>query len=1140
MRAVAAAMVAMLVAGIVWLFSADLGFLKPRIEQWVSNKTGRELRIGGPLELRLGGTTTVRAEDVQFENAAWAGEDAMVEIGTLELAIDLWSALGDSFIVELVKLDDVQIRLASAESAEVNWRLEGMPDAEPSGRGEPAGFGFLLRKLDVDRLALSYESPRRSEPLLIEIQTLDQEHQPNDFLELSLLGAVGGRDVDIDGRFGTWSALLAGRNVEFDVDGRLDTISVSSDGVIDALGRPARPSLRFSINGPDIDDLTRMFGMGDEADGAIDLAGSLIPGDDGPLVLSVGGRLGEVEIEAEGTASDLQDLVEMDLDLQAAGPSLGRVLRWFGVPEVRDAPFAIDVDARRSGPLLLVEEARMTLGESVFDLTASLPQFPGLNDGRIKLDVTGPAIEQLRHLLRLPGVATGPFSLSFALDVSAAGEQSIRVAAQSNLFTLEAGGPLGPPPEHFGSRLSFRLRADALSPLGDAWGIANLPERPLEIAGALAYTARGVETAEPIVVEAAGVVARGEGVVVPRGGLVGTDVTFSLAGPNLKTVAEWFGAGAQVPARAYAVDGRLEVLDSGYRLHADDARIGSSTVAIDALLGTPPSGTEVRFSAMGPAFEEIVVAVGRFDVAPGPYELSGRIELGRGLLELSDIELNRARGDLTADLTLALPLSERRATFDVRGRGADVRNLLQSIEGFEALPQPFELAAVGEWRGGELACERCDVEIGDASVTASGTLNLGEGASSSRFSVRGNVPSLARLGTIDGRRMRDQPLSWQGRVSGGAGLLELDDFVASLGDSEVNGRVRIAFGDVPDVQVELRAPSLVLVPLLEERTEVEEPEQGFADGRLIPDVRIPLDAMRKINASAIVDIGRLERDGLELWDVRVRSELRDGSLTVSDSGFRARSGRLDASARLGHTGESASASLELTARNLALGLSESNQDLATKTDLDIKLESRGDGLRSLLGNADGAVLVNIRGGKISNSRLMGLFFGDIVDEVIPVINPFITADEFTSLECVVVPYRIDAGKAVSTPHSLFATGKIRAASKDWIDLKSEKIEMNVRTTPKKSLGISAGEIVNPYVKVVGTLAAPRVAVDEKGVLITGGAAVATGGLSILAKAAWDRLSKTADPCSDVSVQALELLGERLPRRSAADPDDAAP
>ncbi len=194
----------------------------------------------------------------------------------------------------------------------------------------------------------------------------------------------------------------------------------------------------------------------------------------------------------------------------------------------------------------------------------------------------------------------------------------------------------------------------------------------------------------------------------------------------------------------------------------------------------------------------------------------------------------------------------------------------------------------------------------------------------------------------------------------------------------------------------------------------------------------------------------------------------------------------------------------------------------------------------MLGNADGAVLVNIRGGKISNSRLMGLFFGDIVDEVIPVINPFITADEFTSLECVVVPYRIDAGKAVSTPHSLFATGKIRAASKDWIDLKSEKIEMNVRTTPKKSLGISAGEIVNPYVKVVGTLAAPRVAVDEKGVLITGGAAVATGGLSILAKAAWDRLSKTADPCSDVSVQALELLGERLPRRSAADPDDAAP
>ena len=69
---------------------------------------------------------------------------------------------------------------------------------------------------------------------------------------------------------------------------------------------------------------------------------------------------------------------------------------------------------------------------------------------------------------------------------------------------------------------------------------------------------------------------------------------------------------------------------------------------------------------------------------------------------------------------------------------------------------------------------------------------------------------------------------------------------------------------------------------------------------------------------------------------------------------------------------------------------------------------------------------------------------------------------------------------------------------------------------------------NPYVQLVGTLAAPRLAVDEAGVLITGGAAVATGGLSLLARGLWDRLSKAGDACTQVSKQALKELQGRVP------------
>ena len=69
------------------------------------------------------------------------------------------------------------------------------------------------------------------------------------------------------------------------------------------------------------------------------------------------------------------------------------------------------------------------------------------------------------------------------------------------------------------------------------------------------------------------------------------------------------------------------------------------------------------------------------------------------------------------------------------------------------------------------------------------------------------------------------------------------------------------------------------------------------------------------------------------------------------------------------------------------------------------------------------------------------------------------------------------------------------------------------------------------------------AVDEKGVLVTGGAAVATGGLSVLARAAWDRLSRAGDACKNASDQGRKALAQRYPgllesREIPADMGDA--
>jgi hypothetical protein len=174
------------------------------------------------------------------------------------------------------------------------------------------------------------------------------------------------------------------------------------------------------------------------------------------------------------------------------------------------------------------------------------------------------------------------------------------------------------------------------------------------------------------------------------------------------------------------------------------------------------------------------------------------------------------------------------------------------------------------------------------------------------------------------------------------------------------------------------------------------------------------------------------------------------------------------------------------------------------------------------------ILVDVRGGRLANSQMLQAIYGDMLTEILNVINPFYKAAPYTDIECVVLAVKIDDGHAAGAPNSFFGTDKIRLTLKSSLDLKTEAIDININMRPRKGLKVSSGELFNPFVKVTGTLAAPRLAVDEAGVLVSGGTAVATGGLSILAAMAWDRMSRSSDPCKRAAEQGKEALSDRFP------------
>ena len=55
---------------------------------------------------------------------------------------------------------------------------------------------------------------------------------------------------------------------------------------------------------------------------------------------------------------------------------------------------------------------------------------------------------------------------------------------------------------------------------------------------------------------------------------------------------------------------------------------------------------------------------------------------------------------------------------------------------------------------------------------------------------------------------------------------------------------------------------------------------------------------------------------------------------------------------------------------------------------------------------------------------------------------------------------------------------------------------------------------NPLIKVGGRMVAPAIELDPKGTVVSGGLAVATAGLSLVAKSMSDRFLSSKDPCGD--------------------------
>jgi len=206
---------------LVVLLNIDFNNYKTAIEERVQAATGRSLAIGGRLDVDLGFTTRVAVGDVRFGNAPGGSRDTMLELGRLEVDVDLLSLLTDTPYVRRFLLRDLDLLVENDATGRSNLEFTPPPPADAAAgtaaadpapaRSRPSGSPVLpvVREADISNLRIAYKATPKAAEQRLEIASLtvrggDSGKEP---VKIALSGNADGAPLALRGETGSWEDL---------------------------------------------------------------------------------------------------------------------------------------------------------------------------------------------------------------------------------------------------------------------------------------------------------------------------------------------------------------------------------------------------------------------------------------------------------------------------------------------------------------------------------------------------------------------------------------------------------------------------------------------------------------------------------------------------------------------------------------------------------------------------------------------------------------------------------------------------------------------------------------------------------------------------------------------------------------------
>ncbi len=514
--------------------------------------------------------------------------------------------------------------------------------------------------------------------------------------------------------------------------------------------------------------------------------------------------------------------------------------------------------------------------------------------------------------------------------------------------------------------------------------------------------------------------------------------------------------------------------------------------------------------------------------------LSGELEIGSSRFALSakpggeavDVSLTGTRISMAPGQPVVLQtgLLYEKQPFQLELTGGTLAQLITGGKTWKTIKvkaqgqfngKPLEIAGQIGSSSAVLAGRDLDVDLvvrhTGLQARVDGRLAKLDGLAGSRFNVKASGPSLSRLSPWTGMDMpKTEPFTFAARLQGSEQRVDLKNIKTRVGAIDVAGDMQIPLRQGGRIKGTLRSDLLDLSPFIATGDPGADNSEAILAWELAP------DALQYRDAALRLEVGRFRGGDFGFEDVTLDASLANGHLKLT---------MLDRAESLNMTFDLKPEAPDWRLRvrdksKMDLGSlveTEKNQDERSRgpITMDVDLSGRGRSLGSVLGSAKGHVGMVLGAGQLSKEVSDRLPLGSVLESVLGAIDSKGKTESRSSLECAVVQLDVVDGIATSRDGLALRTDTVNVLGGGTIKLDTGEIDLHFKTAQRKGLGISILGLADNFIHLTGTLRQPGVEMNAVGFLTHGGAAWATGGLSLLYDSLSRRLTASSNPCESV-------------------------